>query len=211
MTYALMQNKAGKFVPPTAANFAAAAAGAKWTTAPGFYLLLLDQPGADAWPITGATFILVHKKQTSAAGRHDVLAFFDWAYKNGDAAAAALDYVPLPPAVKDLVRKSWAEGHRTGRQAGLPLIGAASARSAGYSRSGAGASPAPASAPSTSPATGPWPNLHDRRVTAPNSSPPGGAARTSPKGAGFEIWFEMSASARRPCCWPRWAASWSRW
>ena len=108
MTYAKMQNKAGHWVDPTAANFAAAAAGAKWTAAPGFYLLLLNQPGANAWPITGATFILMHKKQTNAQAGHDVLAFVDWAYKNGDAAAAGLDYVTLPPAVKDLVRKSWA-------------------------------------------------------------------------------------------------------
>jgi phosphate transport system substrate-binding protein len=107
MTYCIMQNKAGHWVAPTAENFAAAAAGAKWSSAPGFYLLLLNQPGANAWPITGATFILMHKKQTNAQAGHDVLAFFDWAYKNGDAAAAGLDYVTLPPAVKALVRKSW--------------------------------------------------------------------------------------------------------
>jgi len=109
MTYALMQNKAGKFVPPTAENFKAAAAGAKWSAAPGFYLLLLDQPGATAWPITGATFILVHTKQADAAKGKEVLSFFDWAYKNGDAAADQLDYVPLPASVKDLVRKSWSK------------------------------------------------------------------------------------------------------
>jgi phosphate transport system substrate-binding protein len=107
MTYALMQNKSGKWVAPTAANFAAAAAGAKWSAAPGFYLLLLDQPGANAWPITGATFILMHSKQTNAQNGHDVLTFFDWAYKNGDAQAASLDYVTLPAPVKALVRKSW--------------------------------------------------------------------------------------------------------
>jgi phosphate transport system substrate-binding protein len=107
MTYAVMQNRSGAWVSPEAANFAAAAAGAKWSAAPGFYLLLLDQPGAKAWPITGATFILMHAKQTNAAPAHDVLAFFDWAYKNGDAAAASLDYVPLPETVKTLVRKSW--------------------------------------------------------------------------------------------------------
>jgi phosphate transport system substrate-binding protein len=107
MTYAVMQNKAGKWVAPTAANFAAAAAGAKWTAAPGFYLLLLDQPGPTAWPITGATFILMHKKQANAESGHDVLAFFDWAYKNGDPAAQSLDYVTLPVSVKNLVRKSW--------------------------------------------------------------------------------------------------------
>ena len=109
MTYALMQNKAGAFVAPDAKNFAAAAANAKWSAAPGCYLLLLDQPGADAWPITGATFILVHNKQTDAAKGKEVLDFFDWCYKNGDAAAAQLDYVSLPASVKDLIRKSWSK------------------------------------------------------------------------------------------------------
>ena len=107
MTFAMMQNKTGKFVTPDAANFRAAAAGAKWSSAPGFYLLLLDQPGAEAWPITAATFILVHAKQEDAAKGREVLSFFDWCYKNGDAAAANLDYVPLPADVKTLIRASW--------------------------------------------------------------------------------------------------------
>jgi phosphate transport system substrate-binding protein len=107
MTYTLLQNKAGKFVSPTAENFAAAAAGAKWQSAPGFYLLLLDQAAPDAWPITGATFILVKAKQGDAAKGAEVLKFFDWAYKNGDGAADQLDYVPLPGSVKELIRKSW--------------------------------------------------------------------------------------------------------
>ena len=107
-TYALLQNRAGKFPAPTAANFAAAAAGADWTKAPGNYLLLLNQPGPNSWPITGATFILVYKNQDDAAAGQGVLKFFDWAYKNGDAAAASLDYVPLPATVKALVRKQWA-------------------------------------------------------------------------------------------------------
>jgi phosphate transport system substrate-binding protein len=107
MTYAVLRNRSGAWVSPTAAAFAAAAAGAKWQTAPGFYLLLLDQPGAGAWPITGATFILIHARQSNPQTGHDVLAFFDWAYKNGNAAAEALDYVPLPDNVKALVRKSW--------------------------------------------------------------------------------------------------------
>ncbi|MBV8594388.1 MAG: phosphate ABC transporter substrate-binding protein PstS [Caulobacteraceae bacterium] len=106
MSYALLRNSAGHWVTPTAPAFAAAAAGAKWTSAPGFYLLLLDQPGANAWPITGATFILMHEKQTNAEAGHDVLAFFDWAYKNGNPQAVSLDYVPLPDSVKALVRRS---------------------------------------------------------------------------------------------------------
>jgi phosphate transport system substrate-binding protein len=106
-TYALVQNAAGKYPAPVAADFAAAAAGADWSKAPGNYLLLLNQPGANSWPITGATFILVYKAQSNAATGKEVLSFFDWAYKNGDAAAAQLDYVPLPPAVKAMMRKQW--------------------------------------------------------------------------------------------------------
>lgn len=106
--FVLLQNKAGQFPQPTAANFAAAANGADWSKAPGNYMLLLDQPGPNAWPITAATFILVQKKQTNAAAGRDVLGFFDWAYKNGDGAAMGLDYVPMPAPVKALVRKQWA-------------------------------------------------------------------------------------------------------
>ena len=107
MAYAQMQNKAGQWVQPAAANFAAAAAGAKWQSAPGYYLLLLDQAHPQAWPITGATFILVPTKPENAESAGEVLAFFDWAYKNGNAAADQLDYVPMPEAVKAMVRKTW--------------------------------------------------------------------------------------------------------
>jgi len=106
-TYALMQNAAGQYPAPAGPAFAAAAAGADWNKAPGNYLLLLNQPGAKSWPITGATFILVYKKQDKPATGKDVLSFFDWAYKNGDAMASQLDYVPMPLAVKALVRKQW--------------------------------------------------------------------------------------------------------
>ena len=108
MAYADMQNGDGAFVAPTAQAFAAAASGADWSKAPGNYLLLLNQPGAGAWPITGATFILVYKQQSDAAKGRAVLSFFDWAYKNGDAAASSLDYVALPDQVKTLVRGQWA-------------------------------------------------------------------------------------------------------
>jgi phosphate transport system substrate-binding protein len=109
LPYADLQNHDGQFVAPTAQGFAAAAAGADWTKAPGNYLLLIDQPGAQTWPITGATFILLHKQQAKPEEGKAVLAFFDWAYKNGDAAAGQLDYVPMPAAVKDMVRKQWAD------------------------------------------------------------------------------------------------------
>jgi len=107
-SYVLLQNKDGQFPQPNAPAFAAAASGAPWSSAPGNYVLLLDQPGASTWPISGATFILVYKQPANAAQAQKVLGFFDWAYKNGDGAAQALDYVPLPGQVKDLVRKQWA-------------------------------------------------------------------------------------------------------
>jgi phosphate transport system substrate-binding protein len=106
-TTTMLANSSGLFVGPDAANFAAAAAGAKWAAAPGNYLLLLNQPGKASWPITGVTFIMVYKDQGDANKRADVLRFFDYSYKTGDKAAAALDYVPLPAAVKAMVRKQW--------------------------------------------------------------------------------------------------------
>ena len=106
-TFALVKNKAGNFPQPAAASFSAAAASADWAHAPGNYMLLLDQPGADAWPLAGATFILVHKTQTDAAKGAAVLKFFDWAYKSGDADAGSLDYVPMPDTVKTTVRQQW--------------------------------------------------------------------------------------------------------
>ncbi len=113
-SFVLLQNKAGKFVAPAAANFAAAAAGAQWAKAPGNYVLLLDQPGAQSWPITGASFILVYRNQADAAAGASVLKFFDWAYKAGDATAAQLDYVALPAPVKALVRKQWLANVKAG-------------------------------------------------------------------------------------------------
>ncbi|MBL8553388.1 MAG: phosphate ABC transporter substrate-binding protein PstS [Phenylobacterium sp.] len=107
MTTASLRNSAGTFVTPSAETFSAAAAAADWTKAPGFYLVLIDQPGANAWPITGATFILLHKSQADAAKGRAVLSFFDRAYATGDAAASELAYVPLPAALKAQVRASW--------------------------------------------------------------------------------------------------------
>ena len=113
-TYTLVSNRAGKFPLPQEPAFAAAAAGANWAAAPGNYLLLLDQLGANAWPITGATFILVYKNQENPAQGAGVLQFFDWAYKNGDAMASSLAYVPLPLSVKNLIRKQWAQNVTAG-------------------------------------------------------------------------------------------------
>lgn len=107
MTYAMLRNQAGNFVGPDDLNFKAAAAGADWSKT--FYQVLTDQPGKDSWPITGATFIMMHKAQDKPAQATESLKFFDWAYTGGDAAAVDLDYVPLPDSVKALVRKQWAE------------------------------------------------------------------------------------------------------
>ncbi len=107
MTYALMQNSTGAFVSPDDKAFKAAAAGAQWDKS--FYQILTNQPGKDAWPITGSTFILLQKTQDKPAQATTVLKFFDWALTNGDPAAAALDYVPMPVAVKPVLIKSWAD------------------------------------------------------------------------------------------------------
>ncbi|CAJ0708861.1 MULTISPECIES: phosphate ABC transporter substrate-binding protein PstS [Ralstonia] len=105
MTYVNLQNKAGAVVKPTAEAFKAAAAGAEWSKS--YYQILTDEPGKDAWPIAGATFILLHKTQAKPEQGAEVMKFFDWAYKGGDDAAKSLDYVPLPDAVKNQIRATW--------------------------------------------------------------------------------------------------------
>ncbi len=105
MTYALLKNQAGNFVAPDDLNFKAAAAGADWNKT--FFQVLTDQPGKDAWPLTGATYILMHKTPEKPANAAAALKFFDWAYANGDAMATELEYVALPAPVKTLVRKQW--------------------------------------------------------------------------------------------------------
>lgn len=107
MEYVQLKNRDGQFVEPGEENFKAAAAGAEWAKTPGFGVVLTDQPGKLSWPITGATFILMHKVEANSAGAREVLKFFDWSYKNGSAAALELDYVPLPAMVIKLVQDSW--------------------------------------------------------------------------------------------------------
>jgi phosphate transport system substrate-binding protein len=109
LTATKLINKDGKTVAATPDAIVAAAAGADWAHAPGFYMILTDEPGAAAWPIAGATFILVPKKPTDAAATQEALKFFDWAYKNGSHMASDLDYVPMPASVVGLIRKNWAD------------------------------------------------------------------------------------------------------
>ncbi len=102
-----MKNRDGLYVSPDAKAFQAAAAGAEWTKAPGFYEILTNEEGKNSWPISGATFILMHKSQEKPESAEAVLKFFDWAYKNGDKLAAELDYITLPDSVKKLIRDAW--------------------------------------------------------------------------------------------------------
>ena len=107
MSHVMLKNKDGQFVGPDEDNFKAAAAGAEW--AKSFYQVLTEQPGKEAWPITGATFILMHKSQDKPESAANALKFFEWAYGNGDKMAADLDYVPMPDTVKTMIRKLWAD------------------------------------------------------------------------------------------------------
>src|ERR1700722_8734593 len=107
MAYALLTNKSGAVVAPSADSFQAAAANADWAHSDGYYLILTDQAGAKSWPITGASFILLYKQPTDAAAVNEALKFFAWAYKDGASMAAELDYVPLPTPLIDQVKKTW--------------------------------------------------------------------------------------------------------
>jgi len=107
MQHTQLQNKDGAFLQPDDEAFKAAAAGANWTGTPGYAVVLTNQPGKASWPITGVSYILVHKSQADANRGKEVLKFFDWAYKNGDAAAVELDYVPMPDSVTKLVQDAW--------------------------------------------------------------------------------------------------------
>lgn len=107
MSTVQMKNRDGQFVAANADSFKAAAAGAHWDKAPGFYEILTDEAGKEAWPISGATFILMHKAQDKPESATAVLKFFDWSYANGDKLAAELDYVPMPDSVVKLVRAAW--------------------------------------------------------------------------------------------------------
>jgi phosphate transport system substrate-binding protein len=107
LTTTELETHDGKFIKPTLASFAAAAAGADWKTAKDFAVDLNDQPGANAWPIVSATFVLLPTNPTDAAHGAAVIKFFSWAFANGDATAKDLQYVPLPATVKSQVRKAW--------------------------------------------------------------------------------------------------------
>jgi phosphate transport system substrate-binding protein len=108
MTYALLTNADGNYPVPSDVSFKAAAAYADWTKS-AFYEILTNEPGKDSWPITGATFILMHKVEDKPAQAMEVLKFFGWSYKNGAKMADELDYVPLPESLIKLIHGSWTQ------------------------------------------------------------------------------------------------------
>jgi phosphate transport system substrate-binding protein len=107
MSYASMENRAGKWVQPNDQSFQAAAASADWASAKDFYLVMTDAPGENAWPIAATNFILVYKQPKDAARSKSVIDFFSWAYANGRDQAAALHYVPLPDPLVEQVKAYW--------------------------------------------------------------------------------------------------------
>jgi phosphate transport system substrate-binding protein len=107
LTYAALINKAGKTVQPTVAAFQAAASNADWAKAPGYYVILTDQPGEASWPITAATFILMHKEPADKAASAEAVKFFKWAFAKGGKMAEELDYIPMPDSVVKLIEKTW--------------------------------------------------------------------------------------------------------
>jgi phosphate transport system substrate-binding protein len=107
LAYGMLQNKSGKFVEPDDETFRAAAAGADWKSVPGMGVVLTDQAGDRAWPVTGASFILVHAKQDKPDAGREVLKFFEWAYRNGASMASELDYVPMPEPVVKQIQAQW--------------------------------------------------------------------------------------------------------
>ncbi|WP_269900330.1 phosphate ABC transporter substrate-binding protein PstS [Paenalcaligenes faecalis] len=113
LAWTQLQNKDGVFVQPSQETFAAAAANADWNSEPGMGVILTDEPGADSWPVTSATFILMHKQQDKPENAKSVLTFFNWAFDQGADMATELDYVPLPKEVTDQIKQVWTQEIKT--------------------------------------------------------------------------------------------------
>ncbi|MHB9027659.1 MAG: phosphate ABC transporter substrate-binding protein PstS [Candidatus Latescibacterota bacterium] len=121
MPYVLLQDSTGEYVAPSIESFQTAAINADWQNAPGFYMVLTNQPGKGSWPITGASFILIHKSQEDAGLAGDMLTFFDWCYRHGGEAAREIGYVPVPETVITLVEEMWAKEITAGGRAVWPI------------------------------------------------------------------------------------------
>jgi phosphate transport system substrate-binding protein len=113
LIYTDMVNKDGKKVEPTVAAFQSAASNAKWSEANGYYEVLTDEPGAESWPLTAATFILMYKEPVDKAASAEALKFFDWAFASGGKIAEDLDYIPMPAAVVTQIKATWASQIKT--------------------------------------------------------------------------------------------------
>lgn len=119
LSYIQMKNKNGKFVKPSGESFQAASVNADWKNSEGYYVILTDQPGDASWPITGVTYILIHKDQPDARVGAAMLKYFEWCFNNGGKMAEELDYVPMPKPVIDLVMDTLKTQIKSG---GSPLI-----------------------------------------------------------------------------------------
>ena len=106
MTHINLRNQAGQFVAPDDETFAAASASTDWAKVPGMGIYLTNAPGAKSWPITGASFILMYKDPSNKANASEVMKFFDFAFKEGKKMAVDLEYVPMPDATTDFIRKN---------------------------------------------------------------------------------------------------------
>ncbi|WP_313167815.1 phosphate ABC transporter substrate-binding protein PstS [Massilia oculi] len=107
LSHTMLRNKEGVDLQPSDDVFKAAAASVEWTKAPGFGVVLTDGAGKQSWPITGVSYILMHKNAADADKAREVVKFFDWSFKNGAPAAAELDYVPMPASVVKQVQDAW--------------------------------------------------------------------------------------------------------
>ena len=107
MNYTLVKNRDGQWAQPDDLNFKAAASGADWAKTPGMGVILTNQAGKDTWPISGATFIILHKVPANPENTKEVIKFFEWAFANGGAMATELEYVPMPGDVIKLIHSSW--------------------------------------------------------------------------------------------------------
>jgi phosphate transport system substrate-binding protein len=119
LAYVQLKNKAGKFVNPNSESFQAASVNADWKNAEGFYVILTDQPGDGSWPITGVTYILIHKDQPDAKVGAAMLKYFEWCFNSGGKMAEELDYVPMPKPVVELVMDTLKTKIKSG---GSPLL-----------------------------------------------------------------------------------------
>jgi phosphate transport system substrate-binding protein len=109
LKYVRMVNRDGRPLTPSAGTFRAAAVGANWDSAAkqGFNIILVNLPGANAWPITATTYILVYKQPSDPVATANVLKFFKWSFANGDNMALSLNYVPLPDNAVLAIQASW--------------------------------------------------------------------------------------------------------